>query len=687
MSGPLSPPKVIGAPAGDLPAYVSNGIVGLRVRAMPLGSGMALLSGYAGEHPERGIEAAACVPYPVAADIAIDGVWLSDVPSAVSGLEQEYDFSNGELTSRFRFAAAGKFVDLEVVTFCSREEPTLACQEIAVRPGQACSLKIRSVIDGHGIDGQAVAHARSIPVEAEDAIEGYVLWQSKGALTTCGIAVVSAIEGAPDAGVEKPNFAGDRMITEYTLEAGARHALFLQQIACLVPSALHQLPDQQAARLAAKARSDGFAKIRAANRSAWRELWKGRILLIGADERWQRLADAAFIYLNCSAHQSSPASTSIFGLATWHDYHYYYGHVMWDIEAFAVPPLSILQPSAAKALLDYRTLHLAGARRNAKLRGRAGLQFPWESAPRSGEEAAPLPGTASWHEDHVSLDVALAFARHADITGDMAFLLEQAWPVLCGVARWIISRVTEDVDGYHVDDSMGIAERQTPVRDPAFTNMSAVVILRKAAALAERLGRTPDEAWVRVAAGLVIPRRDSFIVSHDSYRSNEEKGATPDPLMGLFPLGFPVDRQTEQATLGWYLERAGDYIGSPMLSALYGAWAARAGDRKLALKLLEEGYAQFSHGRFLQTLEYRKDRFPEQPVAGPFFANIGGFLTGLLFGFPRITPNSGEPESWVDGAAVLPAGWTAIEIERVWVHGRPMKLSAPQGHPARLIPL
>ena len=327
MSGPLSPPKVIGAPAGDLPAYVSNGIVGLRVRAMPLGSGMALLSGYAGEHPERGIEAAACVPYPVAADIAIDGVWLSDVPSAVSGLEQEYDFSNGELTSRFRFEAAGKFVDLEVVTFCSREEPTLACQEIAVRPGQACSLKIRSVIDGHGIDGQAVAHARSIPVEAEDAIEGYVLWQSKGALTTCGIAVVSAIEGAPDAGVEKPNFAGDRMITEYTLEAGARHALFLQQIACLVPSALHQLPDQQAARLAAKARSDGFAKIRAANRSAWRELWKGRILLIGADERWQRLADAAFIYLNCSAHQSSPASTSIFGLATWHDYHYYYGHV------------------------------------------------------------------------------------------------------------------------------------------------------------------------------------------------------------------------------------------------------------------------------------------------------------------------------------------------------------------------
>ena len=37
---------------GDLPAYVSNGLIGLRVREMPLRSGMALVSGVVGEHPE-----------------------------------------------------------------------------------------------------------------------------------------------------------------------------------------------------------------------------------------------------------------------------------------------------------------------------------------------------------------------------------------------------------------------------------------------------------------------------------------------------------------------------------------------------------------------------------------------------------------------------------------------------------
>ena len=72
--------------------------------------------------------------------------------------------------------------------------------------------------------------------------------------------------------------------------------------------------------------------------------------------RWQEaLADAALFYLFSSTHVASPASTSIFGLATWHDYHYYYGHVMWDIETFVLPVLSLLQPHVAESILDYRT--------------------------------------------------------------------------------------------------------------------------------------------------------------------------------------------------------------------------------------------------------------------------------------------------------------------------------------------
>jgi hypothetical protein len=328
----------------------------------------------------------------------------------------------------------------------------------------------------------------------------------------------------------------------------------LRQIASVIPSAMHAMPDQQAARLAAKAGADGFDWIRKQNRLAWDELWKGRIRVTGASERWQGLIDAAVFYLNSSVHASSPASTSIFGLATWHDYHYYFGHVMWDIEAFAVPPLCVLQPHAAAALLAYRSEHLAGARRNAQIMGRRGLQFPWESAPASGEEAAPLPGSAAWHEDHVSLDVARAFALFADVTGDQEFLRTRAWPVLSGVSQWIASRVTPTRDGYAINASMGIAERENSGRQRRLHQYG-----RGGGVARGRPGRPGPGPGGRpgvgevIADGLRIPMRGSAVISHDAYRVDEEKGATPDPLMGLFPFGYRLTRTRNSATLELYL--------------------------------------------------------------------------------------------------------------------------------------
>jgi trehalose/maltose hydrolase-like predicted phosphorylase len=687
MTKPINPPPVTGAGRRELPAYVANGVVGLRVREIPLTSGMTLISGYAGQHYERQIEAAAVAPYPLAGDLAIDGVWLSDAPHAVSDLEQAYDFSTGELTTKFAFEAEGKRAEVEVVTFASRCDPTLVCQEIAVTPRLACSLGLRAIVDAAGADGKALKHSRGTPSEAEPATDGTLLWESAGALATCGVALATELIGAGDVQPDCPPLRDHKLVSQYDVaSARAGRTLRLRQIASVVPSVLHVLPDQQAARLAAKAGSEGFETARKRNRAEWKELWKGRIRLVGADERWQALVDAGFFYLNSSVHASSPASTSIFGLATWHDYHYYFGHVMWDIEAFAVPALCLLQPHAARALLDYRSTMLAGAERNARLMGRRGLQFPWESAPSSGQEAAPLPGTASWHEDHVSLDVARAFALYADVTGDRRFLRDRAWPVITGVCEWITSRATKTRGGYAIKASMGIAERRQPVDNAAFTNMAAVVVLREGLRIAEDLGLDPDPLWGEVADGMEIPMRDKAVISHDDYRTNEEKGATPDPLMGIFPFGFRLDPEEEQATLALYLGLADDYIGSPMLSALYGAWAARAGDRRLALKLLDEGYGQFTVGRFMQTLEYRPDRFPEQPQAGPFFANIGGFLTSLLFGFTGLRAGPGAADDWSERPVVLPGGWTAIEVDRLWVRGRPMRLTARHGQAARLEP-
>ena len=364
----------------------------------------------------------------------------------------------------------------------------------------------------------------------------------------------------------------------------------------------------------------GFDRLRRENREAWEDLWRGRVVIHGADERWQAMVDAAFYYLNASVHPSSLSGTHIFGLAQWHDYHYFYGHVMWDVEAFALPVLLVTQPGAAAAVLDYRSRSLPAARLNAQVNGFRGVQFPWQSAPTRGEEAAPGGASAAAHEHHVTPNVALAFAKYVHATGDVSFDRDKAWPVLAGAADWIESRVTSTTRGFEITEAYGVAERTEVADNSAYMNILAKLALQEALDCAVRNQLPAGESWARIAAGLVIPidEKSGVIQDHDGFDPGEEKGATPAALAAMFPAGFRAGEAVERATVEFYLGLADEYLGSPMLSALYPTWAAWIGDRRRAARFLEEGYAKFTSDRFMNVHEYRPDRFPEQTVSGPF---------------------------------------------------------------------
>ncbi|WGM30503.1 glycoside hydrolase family 65 protein [Brevundimonas sp. NIBR11] len=689
MTHPISPPQARGPRNGDLPAYVGNGLVGLRVREQPLQAGMMIVSGFAGEHPERRIEAAAPAPYPLAGDLALDGVWLSDQPTGVSDLRQSYDFATGELTSSFRFEAAGTTAEVTVLTFASRTAPSIVLQEVSVQPDRPCDVELRAVIETAGVRGGVVRRRTDTPGEPDPVCDGSMLWASEGGLSSCGLALVTQILGGEaERSVRTWDVTGP-IRTDYRVRGRSDRPIRLRQMAGVAPSVIHERPDEEAVRRVARARATGFDCLRERNRAAWADLWDGRIVVHGATAEHQAIIDAAVFYLNCSTHPASPAATSIFGLATWHDYTYYFGHVMWDIDAFCVPPLLFLQPEAARAMLDFRTRGLEAARGNARLSGRRGLQFPWEAAPLSGEEASPGGGDGAAHEDHGSLHTARAFGLYADVTGDPAFLDEDAWPVLSGVADWIVSRVTRTDRGFELLRATGPAEVPEPPDNDAFTLMAAGCVLRRAIRAAEQTGRAAPEAWRRVEEALYLPvRSDGVIAAHDGFRISEPKGATPSPLAGLFPYDHPAGSRESQSTLDFYLEHWSEYVGAPMFPAFYATWAAMAGDRDLALKLFEEGYAAYDQGRFHQCLEYRPDHPDSAVRAGPFFANLGGMLMGLMFGLPGIRVDDGDPREWAHRPVVLPRGWTAIEIGRVWIRGRPMRLVARDGADrAELIPL
>jgi trehalose/maltose hydrolase-like predicted phosphorylase len=195
MTTPLSPPTVKGTGRKELPAYLSNGLIGLRVRDNPLAAGMTLLCGYSGLHPERKIEAAAVVPYPLSADVALNGIWLSDVPHLVEVVDQAYDFSNGELTTRLRFTVQGVTAEIEVLTFCCRHQPTLVAQEIEIRMTAACDFRLRSLVDARQIQGSLAARTRDLPGGEKSTVDGSLLWESSGAFAQCGIAISTELIG------------------------------------------------------------------------------------------------------------------------------------------------------------------------------------------------------------------------------------------------------------------------------------------------------------------------------------------------------------------------------------------------------------------------------------------------------------------------------------------------------------
>src|SRR5581483_11060328 len=471
--------------------------------------------------------------------------------------------------------------------------------------------------------------------------------------------------------------------TKYRLRARPGRRYVLRHVAAIVPSTFHHEPDLQARRLLNVGVVRGFDRLREDNRSKWAELWPARPIIRGAPEGWQALADAAFYYLHSSAHQPSLFSTAMFGLAYWPNYHYYRGHVMWDIESFAFPPILLAAPATARAMLRYRFENLATAARNAAMNGYAGLQFPWESSIAHGEEVTPLEGAMVGIEQHVSLSVAQAFAHFAFATGDREFEMNRAWPVLSGVCDWISSRSTKTARGFELRDMLGIAEgRPAPVNNDAYVNMAAVSVLRLGVAVGRALG-TDTRNWDEVADHLVIPmdREKGYIRNHDAFTPAEsgEVGTTPEALAGFLPGGYRADEKVTSATIRFYLGRIEPYVGSPMLSAPLGVFAAWIGDRRLSAKLFTEGYAEYNNEPFSEINEFSRTRMPDKPRSSPLFANIGGFMSALYFGLPRLRIGPGEIDTWPEGAVTMPWGWDGIEVERLWVRNRPARLSAMHG--------
>jgi protein-glucosylgalactosylhydroxylysine glucosidase len=90
-------------------------------------------------------------------------------------------------------------VRCEVLTFASREDPTLVCQEVSLTFADACDVNVKSMVDATSVPGRALRQMRKTPGEDKPAYNGALHWESAGGLGKVGLAHISEMMGGPAA--------------------------------------------------------------------------------------------------------------------------------------------------------------------------------------------------------------------------------------------------------------------------------------------------------------------------------------------------------------------------------------------------------------------------------------------------------------------------------------------------------
>ncbi len=639
------------------PAYLSNGLIGIRPGPNPLVPSPTAVSGYVYPHPVYRVECLAPAPYPLTTDIVVDGIRLLAHPERVTTRRQMLDMRTGELTTEIDFEPySGVRVAISVLQFTSRGTPSLVAQEVTLASDRAVNVTLVPEMSSANIPGRVTS--APIPERTRDIAAAMSL-QSEGGASGLGIALTVI----PDAS-SRPAPTG----CGYQGEVGSGRTLRFRTIGAMVSSFYHPSPDLQAIRMASWGRMLGFERLREQNREEWESLWKSRVRVdAGADN--QRALDVAFFYLHSSVHASNQNGMPPFGLS---QTEYYFGHSFWDTETFSLTPVLLASPGAAKSLLEFRLRGLSAARRNASLFGYRGAQFPWEAAQTDGSEVTPTFADTGWSEQHVVPDVAIAFWQYQTATGDSDFLRRGTWPVLRGVAEWIESRGEFAEAGFGISNIMGPNEGVNNTKNNAYVSVACALALEAAHRCALLVGVTPPPTWKRIARMLILPRDRSTgaVLAYEG----APQDAFPD-LSFLLPFDPPLPAGDLERTYASFKRREREYMIG-FATAPTSAGAAFLGDRKFAATLFEQCWRPFWMPPFGMTKETTSQSY------GCFVTNFGSILQTAMLGFTGLRIRDGD---WAHYPASMPEGWQRIEIDHISVRGKPKRLIAVQGRKPELL--
>ncbi len=652
-------------------AYVSNGFIGFRFKKNPFHHVQGLLSGFyeiGGEG--RGVQSMSFLPSPVVKFLFRD----QEIEPVI--IEQSYDFYTAEMETLFTLDCDGEIVTGTYTVFCSRTSPSLLLSEFSFISENPCDIGVNVHFEyDDPKTAKSICSMHSQGFKREDHDLKYYIWS-----------------------VEKSNMAGvafkffgdsstrirkyDEVTAPITVTSEKK---YLQTVTSFIPAMMHDEPNHQAHRMVKLASWTGFERLRELNRAAWAKLWESRIVVDGATEEWQNVIDASYFYVMCSASEFAPMSVGPFGLSI----NGFDCHCFWDTESFMFMPPLLCAPDIAESMLDYRYNRIDYATYNAKINGYKGIQFPWQSGVTGCEVTTATSNQAGGAgEQHVNLDIALAFDGYVRVSGDECFMREKAWPVIKGVAEWITSRVEKTPRGYEILHVTGIDEESDNVNNDTFTNLMSIKLLRTASEYSEIMGYGKNKKWLNIADKMFVPKRpDGVLPQYEGMQDDPKLASTT--VMSHFPYGYTDTPENDVATFNYYMEHGMPrYLRYPMLSGFLGIFPAWAGDRKKSMEYYETSNLTFFCQPFYSATEWSiidpADRItPSDDVPTNFITGRASLLSGLLMGLTKFCPWKGSVNSsineWLGENIILPEGWNKITLNKVYIKGKAYRITAENG--------
>ncbi len=588
----------------------------------------------------------------------------------VLGFERVLELDRGVLTRDVLFrAASGNIVRLIFERFASLHNQHILAQRVRIIAVEGSPvIELESALDG-SVTNAGVAHwAQDMHVLTDGDVIALGARTQQSAYTL-GIAS-QLICAHPMPVPETDDRLKPAMRTVVQIQPQTE-AVF-DKLTTIFTSRDVAAPLETALSALEAAAHSGYDRLYADHAAEWKKYWDSSDVVIEGDDECQLAVRFTLYHILITAprhdENASIGAKTLSGLG-------YKGHVFWDTELFALPPLTLTQPRLARNLLMYRYNRIEGARHKAQANGYEGAMFPWESTD-TGEETTPQWSDVQpdgsririWTgdtEQHISTDIAYGVWQYWRWTGDDDFFVQHGAEMILDTAVFWGSRV-EHINGrYELSQQIGPDEYHENIDNSVFTNRMVVwhmqIALRtldwlKVHAPADhdrlvaQLNLTPERLakWADIIDRMYIPfdQEKQIHIQFPGFFEMEYipvPDYTPRTSSVQAILGHARSIQTQvikQADVVMMMALLGDAVGSHEVmvnnwntyyprtdhgSSLSPAMHAWVGAR---LGLMEEAYDMFHHAAHID-LHDNKGNVRD----GMHAAACGGVYQALLFGF------------------------------------------------------